>query len=113
MVGDRNAIEQVLLLTIDLGRPMNIQLVGGVDDGSRGQSNRFSQSNGNTGRNQRSGYRNNNQQNGFRGNQSRGGGGGGRQQQQNGTRNEKEKLSVDDLDADLDAYRAESKQKKE
>lgn len=82
---------------------MNIQLVGGVDDGSRPQSNRFGQANGNAGRN-----RNNNQQNGFRGNQSRGG-----RQQQNGAGNKKEeKISADDLDADLEAYRAESKQKK-
>lgn len=95
---------------IDSGRPMDIRIVGGSDDGSRPQSNRFSQSNGNTGRNQRFGNRNNNQQNGFRGNQSRGGGG---RQQQNGKGNKKEEITADDLDADLDAYRAESKQKKQ
>jgi hypothetical protein len=90
------------------GRPMDIRLVGGVDDGSRPQSNRLSLSNGNGARNQRFGNRNNNQQNGFRGNRPRGGG----RQQQNGTNGKKEEVSADDLDAELDAYRAESKQKK-
>jgi THO complex subunit 4 len=89
------------------GRPMDIRLVGGVDDGSRPQSNRFSLANGG-GRNQRFGNRNNNQQNGNRGgNRARGG------KQQNSTGNKKEDITADDLDAELDAYRAESKQKKQ
>jgi hypothetical protein len=91
---------------------MDIRLVGGVDDGSKPQSNRFSLANGNSGggggRNQRFGNRNNNQQNGFRGNRPRGGG----RQQQNGTGGKQEEVTADDLDAELDAYRAESKQKK-
>lgn len=94
------------LFFIWLGRPMDIRLVGGADDGSRPQSNRFSLANGGAGRNPRFGNRNNNQQNGSRGNQSRGG------KQQNGTGNKKEDVTADDLDAELDAYRAESKQKK-
>jgi len=91
------------------GRPMDIRLVGGVDDGSKPQSNRFSLSNGGGGgRNQRFGNRNNNnQQNGIRGNRTRGG-----KQQQNGTGGKKEDVTAEDLDAELEAYRAESKQKK-
>jgi hypothetical protein len=86
---------------------MDIRLVGGVDDGSKPQTDRFSLANGGAGgRNQRFGNRNNNQQNGFRGNRPRGG------KQQNGTGNKKEDVTADDLDAELDAYRAESKQKK-
>jgi len=93
------------------GRAMDIRLVGSVDDGSKPQSNRFSLANGNAGgggggRNQRFGNRNNNQQNGFRG-RPRGG-----RQQQNGTGGKQEEVTADDLDADLEAYRAESKQKK-
>jgi hypothetical protein len=88
---------------------MDIRLVGGVDDGSKPQSNRLSLSNGNSARTQRFGNRNN-QQNGNRGNnRPRGGGGGGGRQQQNG---KKEEVTADDLDAELEAYRAESKQKK-
>jgi len=88
------------------GRPMDIRLVGGTDDGSQQQSNRGSYSNGFGGGNQRSGFRNNNQQNG-----TRGGGGGGRQ---NGTggKAKKENVTVEDLDAELDAYRAETAPKK-
>ena len=71
---------------------MNIKLVGGSVDGD-------SQSVGN--RNQRFGNRNgnNNQQNSFRGNRTRGG--------------KKEEVTADDLDADLEAYRAGSKLNKE
>lgn len=91
---------------------MQISLVGGVDDGSQ-QVNRNSNTNGGIGRNQRSGFRANNQQNGPRG----GGGGGGNRprggRQQNGAGgNKKEELTAEDLDADLEAYRAESTSKK-
>jgi len=100
-----NAQQKYNTLNLD-GRPMDIRLVGGVDDGSRPQSNRVSLSNGNNGRNQRFGNRNNNnQQNGNRGNRTRGG-----KQQQNGINGKKEDVTADDLDAELDAYRAESNQ---
>jgi len=96
------------------GRPMDIRLVGAVDDGAQQQSTRGSYANGTGGGgggNQRSGFRNNNQQNGTRGgaNRSRGG-----KQQQNGFggNTKKENVTADDLDAELDAYRAESTQKK-
>lgn len=108
MVGHTKSNLLIIFVSIYLGRPMDIRLVGGVDDGSRPQSNRFSLANGGGGRNQRLGNRNNNQQNGNRGgNRARGG------KQQNGTGNKKEDITADDLDAELDAYRAESKQKKQ
>ena len=84
-----------------LGRPMDIRLVGNVDNGSPQKPNRGSFTNGN----QRSGFRNNNnQQNGARG-RPRGGGG-----KQNGFG--KKDVTADDLDAELDAYRAENAPKK-
>jgi len=96
-----NAQKKYNTLNLD-GRPMDIRVVGGVDDGSKPQSNRFSLANGGgSGRIQRFG-----KQNGVRGNRPRGG------KQQNGTGGKKEDITADDLDADLDAYRAESKQKK-
>lgn len=104
------ALQKYNALNLD-GRPMDIRLVGGVDDGSPQKSNRGSYSNGTGGGNQRSGFRNNNQQNGNRGgaNRSRGG------RQQNGTdggNTKKGTVSAEDLDAELDAYRAESTTKK-
>ncbi|CAF4595552.1 unnamed protein product, partial [Rotaria magnacalcarata] len=48
-----------------------------------------------------------NQPNGVRGNGRRGG-----RQQQNGSGGKKAGISAEDLDAELDAYRAETKQKK-
>ena len=88
-----------------LGRPMEINIVGATDN--RPQSARF-QSNG---RNQRSGFRNNNQSQNFKqNNQSRNGK--AQQQQQQRQNGKKDDVTADDLDADLEAYRAESKQKK-
>jgi len=107
-----NAQQKYNGLNLD-GRPMDIRLVGGVDNGSQQQqTNRGSYANGTGGGNQRSGFRNNNnQQNGFRGggNRSRGG-----KQQQNGIggNTKKENVTAEDLDAELDAYRAESTPKK-
>jgi len=94
------------------GRPMDIRLVGSIDDGSQQQSNRGSYANGFGGGNQRSGFRNNNnQQNGTRGGANRLRGG---KQQQNGFggNTKKENITAEDLDAELDAYRAESTPKK-
>ncbi|CAF0729082.1 unnamed protein product [Rotaria sp. Silwood1] len=88
------------------GRPMDIKLVGSVDDGSKSRLSRFSLANVGNNRTQRSGIRNTNQQNYVGGNRTRGG-----KQQQNGTSRKKEEITADDLDAELDAYRAESKQK--
>ena len=88
---------------------MDIKLVGGIGNGL--QSNRFSSANGNGGRNQRSGFRNNSQrndgaQNSDRSNRTRGG------KQQNGRGEKKEEVTAEGLDAELEAYRAASKQKK-
>ncbi len=92
-----------------LGRPMDIRLVSGVDDGSQQQTNRGSYANGIGGRNQRSGFR---QQNGSRGGANRSGGGGRQQQNGTGGNAKKENVTAEDLDAELDAYRAESAPKK-
>lgn len=100
---------KLLSLLCCLGRPMDIKLVGIGDSGSKPQSNRFSLANGGSTRNQRMGTRNNNQQSSARGNRARGGG----RQQQNGNSGKKEDITAEDLDAELDAYRAESKQKKQ
>lgn len=90
---------------------MDITLVGGT--GNSFQMDRVSSANGNGGgRNQRGGgFRNNNQrsngsQNPGRNNRTRGG------KQQNGAGNAKEDVTAENLDAELEAYRAESKQKK-
>jgi hypothetical protein len=111
MVSHSTKKKETYVLNQLLGRPMDIRLVGGVDDGSQQPIKRGSYANGIGGGNQRSGFRNNNQQNGTRGgaNRSRGG-----KQQQNGTggKGKKEDVTADDLDAELDAYRAESTPKK-
>jgi len=110
-----NAHQKYNGLNLD-GRPMDIRLVGGVDDGSQQQSTRGSYVNGMGGGNQRSGFR---QQNGARGGNQRSGfrqqnGTRGGKQQQNGAggKAKKENVSAEDLDAELDAYRAESTPKK-
>lgn len=90
------------------GRPMDIKMLGGAgDDAADEQSSRVSYGNGGGG-NPRSGLRGNYQQNGNRGgaNRSRGG-----RAQQNGS-GKKENVTAEDLDADLEAYRAESAPKK-
>ena len=92
-----------ILSILYLGRAMDIRLVGDVDDGSKPQSNRFPLAKGGADRIQRFGTRNNNARNSGRGNRARG----GRQQQQNGKGGKKEDITADDLDAELDAYRAE------
>ncbi|CAM4757022.1 unnamed protein product [Rotaria magnacalcarata] len=95
------------------GRPMDLKLVGALDSGAQQQTNLSLNVNGTNGRNQRSGFRFNNQQNGTRG----GGTGasrprGGRQQQNGNGGNKKVDVTAKDLDAELDAYRAESSSKK-
>jgi len=103
-----NAQQKYNGLNLD-GRPMDIRLVGSVDDGSQQQTTRGSYTNGI----QRSGFRNNNQQNGNRGGANRLRGGGGKQQQNGFVGNtKKENPTAEDLDAELDAYRAESTPKK-
>ena len=87
---------------------MDIKMLGGTGDNAvDAQSSRVSYGNGGGG-NPRSGLRGNYQQNGNRGgaNRSRGG-----RAQQNGS-GKKENVTAEDLDADLEAYRAESAPKK-
>lgn len=80
---------------------MDISIVSGVSDQPRIQSNRFTSASVAGRQNQRGGFRNNIRQNSARGGRN-----------QNGAGGKREAPSAEDLDADLDAYRAESKQKK-
>ncbi|CAF1683893.1 unnamed protein product, partial [Adineta ricciae] len=108
------ALQKYNGLNLD-GRPMDIKLVGGVDDGSQQSMNHGSYSNGVGAGNQRSGFRNNNQQNGNRGGMNRSRGGGRQQQQQQQQQNgnaKKSNVTAEDLDAELDAYRAGGAPKK-
>lgn len=112
---------QTRLFSAFSGRPMDIKVVGGSENRSEIQSSRLTYNNGNTGGGggggfQRGGSRNNNQQNGNRG----GGGGGGQnrtrggkgQQNGSGSNGKNENLTAEDLDAELEAYRAASAPKK-
>lgn len=93
------------------GRPMEISLVGGSDN--RVQSARFQSNGRNQGGGNGTGFRNNNNNN-----RPRNTGRTQQQQQQrrpnaaNNNNNKKEDVTAEDLDADLDAYKAESKEKK-
>lgn len=89
------------------GRPMNITIVGGSENRSEPSFNRLSQNNGN----QRSGFRNNNQQNNNRGGGNRLRGGKPQKVATNGNA-KSENLTAEDLDADLEAYRAAGAPKK-
>ena len=110
-------VSKILVAPVLSGRPMDIKVVGGSEDRAEIQSSRLSYNNGNTGGGggyQRGGSRNNNQQNG-----NRGGGGGqnrtrGGKGQQNGTgsNGKNDNLTSEDLDAELEAYRAASAPKK-
>jgi hypothetical protein len=96
---------------------MDIRLIAGNDDRSEQPNHRLSYNNGNiTGANQRTNFRNNNnyntnQQNGNRTGVSRLRGG---KTQQNGANKSGKNgsVTVEDLDAELEAYRAESAPKK-
>lgn len=89
-------------------RPMQISIVGGSEDRPEKSFNRLSQNNGS----QRGGFRINNQQNNNRGSaRSRLRGG----KPQNGDTNgnaKKENVTAEDLDAELEAYRAAGAPKK-
>lgn len=84
------------------GRPMDIKVLGGAEGGPARTFNRGPITNGAGDTNQRSGPRNFRQQNGNRGGLNRPRGGG----------TKKETVTAEDLDADLEAYRAQSTQKK-
>jgi hypothetical protein len=94
---------------------MDIRLIGKVNDGNA--SYHVSSMNGEMPRNQRGGgFRQTNLRNDYARNpvqngRLRGARGGGRQQRNNDNDNKKN-VTMEDLDADLDAYRAESKVKK-
>ena len=83
---------------------MEINVVGGADN--RVQSARFQSNGRNQGGAVGGGFRNNSS------NYRPRAGGRNQQQQPRQNSNKKEEVTAEDLDADLDAYRAESKQKK-
>lgn len=85
---------------VGLGRPMDIKLVGGNDNRVEQQSNRPT-------------FNNNNSGGGNFRPRGRGGRGAAREQQNGARSNGKaENITSEDLDADLEAYRAESGAKK-